>query len=904
MRQDLMITVCMLLIPPFTLLAQDELNLNISRDFMSLKGVWEFIEDHPEEKIFKESVAGEVGGWKKQVIPGNFLHWEDREKIIHNQCIWTKRNFKLTAEQAGRNVVLNWNGIRFGAAAWLNGIYLGGNVPPGPCSISIPEGTMKEGINVLTLKVNGWAALEKGVYNPQGDPPSYGYPVMPVGASHQGWGSKIPGIYDDIWLEFYDRVILKYVLAIPDIDHEKVTFRIWLDGLETLPAELNATIRVRKERTQEVVSETREILKGTRNYQEISLPLEDPLRWSPRDPNLYLAELEIDADGRRCDDVSFHFGMRKIEVKNGDYYLNNHPVRFLGSNLVHEWHWGYEENIFNHQTKRYIVDEARAMNLNSFRTHTRPPTANWLDTCDTYGTMILAELPILFNYHNPGFNAGQWEQFRKYALLEATDWITRIWNHPSIMIWVLSNESPYDSIWEETVLRDHVLSMDPSRPTFRTGENTVETLDIHPCSNFDDMMEGTFFDILDRHSRKIHESQTMNNSEYMNLFKPWEAITEMYLGSKDHPYAKLNMAEIALEHTELMRQREYDLILPYMYAGWTGLRGNSWRNDYPTPMAAALHSSMSPVIASLACWNRNYICGEKITLPLHLINDLQVGVQAIVDICITESDPLFVPDSDSLKHPVWKESFRQLFEPFSHQIKEIQVQLPDQPGVYYLSAILYRDGDRPVTSQRVIRTILRPVCQGEKNILLLGKDKQLETWLKENGFSYSTDLTHLMQPDIILLGNAGNIEESSSLPVDKILESVSNGSRLVILHQSEWNLASLADLEIGENHSRTRAFLFPVAEFHSMFKGIGSEYLKRWNGQPFNVVANPISGSFVDHADKLVWAENPETVYVARKVYGDGEIIFSQILLREHALKTDESYDPAAERILLNLLDH
>ena len=89
-----------------------------------------------------------------------------------------------------------------------------------------------------------------------------------------------------------------------------------------------------------------------------------------------------------------------------------------------------------------------------------------------------------------------------------------------------------------------------------------------------------------------------------------------------------------------------------------------------------------------------------------------------------------------------------------------------------------------------------------------------------------------------------------------------------------------------------------------MFKGIGSEYLKRWNGQPFNVVANPISGSFVDHADKLVWAENPETVYVARKVYGDGEIIFSQILLREHALKTDESYDPAAERILLNLLDH
>ncbi|KPL23202.1 MAG: hypothetical protein AMS23_06955 [Bacteroides sp. SM1_62] len=905
MKQPLILTICILFIHPFAMLAQDEINLNIYRDYMSLNGVWEFIENHPDEEVFKESVAKAIGDWQMQTIPGNFLPWEDQEKIRNNLCIWTRRGFTIPADQTGKDVVLNWNGIHFGAEAWINEIFIGSHVPTGPHSILIPGGTVQDGINTITLKLIGWAGLEKGVFDPQGDPPSFGYPAMPVGASHQGWGGKSPGIYDDIWMEFYEQVYMKYILAIPDIDNEQVTFRIWLDGHQKLPAEVNAYIKVRSKQSHQILSESREKLTGTRNYQEIILPLEDPLLWSTHDRNLYRADLEIGANGTLCDRASFHFGMRKIEVKNGDYYLNNQRIRFHGSNLVHEWHWGYEENIFNENIKRYIVDEAKVMNLNSFRTHTRPPPASWLDTCDTYGTMMIAELPILFNYHNPGFNAGQWEKFRKYALQDATGWITRIWNHPSIMIWVLSNESPYDSIWEETVLRDHVLSYDPSRPAFRTGENTLETLDIHPCSNYDDMMEGGFFDVMEKHSWSIHENQTKNNSEYMNLFKPLEKITEMYLGSKDHPYARLNMAEIALEHTEIMRQRDYDMILPYMYAGWTGLRGNSWRTDFPTPMAAALHSSMSPVLASLECWNRNFICGENISIPLHLINDLYVEVQAVIELCLTESDPLFVPDEDSLKRQVWKDSFNQKFDPLSHNIKEIQVSLPGQPGVYYLSAILYRDGDRPVTSQRVIRTISRPARNGEKNILVLGEDKELESWLMANDYAFHTDMTHPVQPDIILLGKSKNISESSSFPAAKILETVNKGSRLIILHQTAWNCESLADFAVAENHSRTRAFMYTGTESpHPMFDGIGHEYLKRWNGQPFNVVANPISGSFVDSADKLVWAENPETVYVARKAYGDGEIIVSQLLLREHALKMDESYDPAAERILLNLLTY
>ncbi len=281
---------------------------------------------------------------------------------------------------------------------------------------------MQNGINTITLKLNSWASLEKGKSDPRGEPRSFGYPVMPVGASHQGWGSKLPGIYSDIWLEFYDKAYMKYILAIPDIDNEQVIFRIWLDSPDRLPPEINASVRVRSKQNNRVVSETRKKLSATREYQEIVLTMEDPMLWSPENGNLYLAELEIDASGKLYDKASFHFGMRKIEVKNGDYYLNNQRIRFHGSNLVGEWLWGYEDNVYNLQTREYIVNEAKNMNLNSFRTHTKPPPSTWLDTCD------------------------------------------------------------------------------PTRPTFRTGEKTVETMDIHPCFNFNNMIEGGFFNVLENHA--------------------------------------------------------------------------------------------------------------------------------------------------------------------------------------------------------------------------------------------------------------------------------------------------------------------------------------------------------------------------------------------------------------------
>ena len=69
-------------------------------------------------------------------------------------------------------------------------------------------------------------------------------------------------------------------------------------------------------------------------------------------------------------------------------------------------------------------------------------------------------------------------------MLDAAGWMARLWNHPSVIMWVLSNESRGDNAWEEGPFQDFVNALDPTRPTMRTGTTgTKENYDVHTCGN-------------------------------------------------------------------------------------------------------------------------------------------------------------------------------------------------------------------------------------------------------------------------------------------------------------------------------------------------------------------------------------------------------------------------------------
>ncbi len=697
----------------------------------------------------------------------------------------------------------------------------------------------------------------------------------------------------------------------PDTKAREVTFRVWVDTADKLPKSLKIRASVRP--AANAGAKPTEVAVTVSQFDkplDIKVPMTNALLWTPQTPHLYVAEFRASAGKVLCDKVRFRFGMRDIVVEDGHYRLNGRPLWFRGSNLVKPWHLG---DTFNRQVKRYIVDEARAMNLNSFRTHTSPPPTSWVNVADEHGIMILAEMPVLHNYMGYNLTPEEYKIWRKNVLIDAPGWITKLWNHPSIVMWVLSNET-LDNKWEGGPYRDMVVKLDPTRPTMRTGargdpRGTKENLDLHLCANIAKGPEGWIIQKINQEAAKKDPTRTLTNTEYMNMFGGWEHVTLLWTGKPRHPRIRQILADAAAEHTEAMRRVQLDGIFPYMYRGWTGLRGNNWRADYPTPMAAALHSSMAPVLASLELFDRNFVVGRQVVTPLHLINELDKDVSGRIDAYITPRNPLVVPDADALKAAIWHESFRRTFKAGTITVEDLRWEVPDKAGSYYLAVVVTRKGERAVVSQRLVRAVVKADTKAAlrgKRITVLGASASVEKWMRSNDAEYSAALgDSAIDADAVVVWDANRLGDRPAA-ARAILAYVRSGGKLVILNHSKWVWAELVDFQVTRhrdwiNGVSSRVFPYEGVK-HPMLSGVNPECLKRWNGLPGTISADWIKGDILAKGTKILWKDKPERTVAFSLPMGRGEIVICLMHLKERIAPGAKRYDPVAERVFLNLL--
>ena len=887
-----------------------ELRLDHRRDALSLEGEWTALLEHGDENVWDSAVADGLGPWKPVDVPGSNLvraDDDDRSKLseLHRQTahVWLRRSLTLTAEQAARGAVLKWGGIRFGAAAWVNGAKVADHTPVGPCTAMLPENLLRTGDNIITLRICGWNGVAKS---------KSGYPLTPTGGSTQSWGAKGPGIYQDIWMEFYDVVYLRHVLAMPDVSEKTVNFRIRLDGHEQQTDKVRIAVEVRTTDGETLLGAAETTLAVGDSSGSVTCQLDNVIPWTPATPQLYEARVRAINDERVCDDVRIAFGMREIAIEDGHFRLNGKPLWLRGSNLVNEWLWG---DLFNENVKSYLIDEARSMNLNCFRTHTQPPPSLWVDTADQHGMMILAEMPLLYNHADFKYTPEELEILHKNALLDAEGWITKLWNHPSVIMWVLSNESRHDNEWEAGPCYEHAKALDPTRPCMRTGEEKVGTPDIvdtHTCFNVVSFPEGRLIVNMTSLMGGKDPARALTNTEYMNWM--WDPSAR-WLGREKHPDMPLVYAEFAAEHTEAMRRLQFDCLLPYMYAGWTRLRGKmSWRVDYPTPMSAALHSVMSPVLASLDMFDRNYVVGKTIEVPLTLINETHEPIVARVDLYITPDHPLFVPDADALAAAVWQESKDLVLEADSLRSTTVRLPVPGAEGTYYVAAVLTRDGDTPVVSQRVLRAIdpdkYANALSGRR-VAVFGDGASVREFLDRRGCTVVDGLAAgPVNADAALIDDAELLHVDARQPAAARLRAFAeSGGRIVVLQHPSWPWKELADCELGlpEHTWRNPVACSRVHAFegvdHPMLRDIPVDWLWRWNGLP-GVIANQVvlKDSIPDDARKLLWIAKEEFTAALSLPVGKGEILFCQLKLRDRIDPAADTYDPVADRVLVNLL--
>ncbi|MCX8155913.1 MAG: hypothetical protein N3J91_05595 [Verrucomicrobiae bacterium] len=888
-----------LLLPCLSLARESE---GMRTNSLLLNGPWEFFVGQGHEGAEQPGNQSKFK-WQPVVLPGPFLKWS-AQAANETRYVWARRTFQLSPAQASQMAILRWNRIASGAEAFINGQKVGAHEPTGPYQVVVPPATLLPGENQIVLKIRGKAAVRKS---------RSGYELIPA-----GFGSGLPEVTDDVWLDFARGAYMKWVLALPEVQQQKVTFRVTPVGFEVME-ELQIKVQVSSWPDGGRIGEgmgparlipTTDPLGGEHAYVQVPMPGCRP--WTPEERQLYQARVILTRHGELLDEVTFRFGMREIRVENGNFRLNGRNLWLRGSNLVFEWDWG--DTITGH-TYDYLVTEAREMSMNSFRTHTRPPPRRWCDIGDEYGTLFLAEFPVLFNYQDFKFTPEEWEIWHRNCLLDAAGWMARLWNHPSVIIWVLSNESRGDEEWEKGPFQKFVRTLDPTRPTIRTGTSgTDDNFDVHACGNVTDTEEGNLPPAIPGWIRQASQ-RTLTCTEYMNYFghprTQWTGV--------DDPVANaLAVAQIGAEHTEAMRRARLDGIWPYMYAGWTRTRlaarvretgkGSAvWKGGFAAPESAAWHSALSPVLASLDLFNPNHFTSQVVTNDLYLINDSWKDARLQLDFLMTRENPEYIPEASCLEHPIrtWRKEY---FLP-ADTLEKVPFawQLPEEEGSYWLTVRLTGVPGRPVLSQRMVRAVrppLVPEAARGKTFFLLGDDGTGRKYLHAKGLRVMETWDNLAPArDAVIIWNASRLTDVEKNKAPELLQFAAAGGQVLVLGTSSWNWRELCDVQLGKLQRFSRVFVHPAVQEHS-FAQINPAWLIRWNGYPGTVGLTPLAGPGLTNAIRLLWAREPNTTLAAEvpTSRGNGRLLFIQLDLQRRLERSSPFYDPAAEQIFLHLL--
>lgn len=164
-----------------------------------------------------------------------------------------------------------------------------------------------------------------------------------------------------------------------------------------------------------------------------------PVLWSVETPELYTAEITIEADGKIADRFNITFGIRTIDVSaEKGFLLNGKPLELKGSCMHHD-NGLLGSAAFNRAEERR-VEIMKANGFNAIRTSHNPPSEAFLDACDRLGMIVIDET---FDIWEKPKNPQDYHRFfREWWQKDVEAMILRDRNHPSVVFWSIGNEIP------------------------------------------------------------------------------------------------------------------------------------------------------------------------------------------------------------------------------------------------------------------------------------------------------------------------------------------------------------------------------------------------------------------------------------------------------------------------------
>jgi Glycosyl hydrolases family 2/Glycosyl hydrolases family 2, sugar binding domain/Glycosyl hydrolases family 2, TIM barrel domain len=398
-------------------------------DWQNLNGLWEYsvrpMESGPPEKYDGEIL---VPFPLESALSGVM------KPLGAKDALWYRRTARIPAKWKGRRIRL-----QFGAVDWQCKVLINGR----------EVGQHRGGYDRFAFDITDclhWDQPEEIIVidtDPtEGDQPRGKQSLHPQGIFY----SSNSGIWQTVWLEPVPEMCIDGLWMTPDLDAKGLRLRVAVNSLAD-DLEVEAVASANGAEAGRVSGHP---------GAEMLLPLTNPNLWSPDSPFLYDLEVTLKKGGEEVDRVSSYFGMRQIALlKDAEgiarILLNGRSLFQVGT--LDQGFW--PDGIYTAPTDdalRSDIAFLKAAGFNLTRKHVKIEPDRWYYWCDKLGLLVWQDMPSANNATPEG---------QREFEAELLHMVKDLYNHPSIILWVLFNEGwgQYDTQRLSQCLK----ALDPSR---------------------------------------------------------------------------------------------------------------------------------------------------------------------------------------------------------------------------------------------------------------------------------------------------------------------------------------------------------------------------------------------------------------------------------------------------------
>lgn len=450
MQKKQFYTLLLLMVLSLSAQAKESFNLN-----------WKFhlVSDTLNYNKNLSNIALDDSSWEAIALPHN----AHNEPILVNDqwqgICWYRKHFNVESYSVNKKYIIEFEAAMNHTVIWINGQQVkesqGGYLP----IVFDATPYLKAKDNVIAVRLDN---RDNAVTGPK--------PLAILDFNMYG------GLYRNAWFITKNKTHITHpilakrassggvFITTPKVSKEESVVKIQTHVANEVAEAKELKVSYKIFNNEQLVSNYTSKVKDIDAYGNIeftdNIAIKDAKLWSPKEPNLYTAEVTLLSGDKVLDSQKTRFGIREVTFKNNQLYVNGEKTYLRGVNRHQEYPFiGYALSDNAQYREAVKIKEA---GFDYIRLSHYPQSPAFMEACDELG-LFVADAILGWQYYN------ETDAFKNHSYESARKLIRRDRNHPCVLAWEVSLNETKMPIPFMTILHNIVHEEYPGKNVYSCG---------------------------------------------------------------------------------------------------------------------------------------------------------------------------------------------------------------------------------------------------------------------------------------------------------------------------------------------------------------------------------------------------------------------------------------------------